>query len=367
MSRGLRIREERERLGLTQDEFGALGGVKRLAQSNYESGKREPPTPYLDLLREHGVDVAYIETGIRTPPVSRGKAQPVFDKSLLAEVIHQLDVNLGFISVQVAEEVGVLGAHAFADAIIWLYGKCSENDDVVDQSRQARRYATHLATLLVAADKVEYPDMRPEHIAKLPPEQAEVARLMIRLAELEWQCYVLSGLKWLLQESMWDRQPATWARAARTSRQDFCLKVIAETRQNMVIDGHVSRDQLGLSFFESADLSKCKSELISRIREVDSTIWDDLLEEIKLQSDLAPKSGTALRIAQRTPSEHVANLVRIVMDALHAVDELLGTTYTQQQPATSLQADLPPPQDDLAVRLEAVLRLISANWPKHRR
>ena len=33
---GIRLKEERIRLGLDQDGFGQLGGVKKNAQSNYE-------------------------------------------------------------------------------------------------------------------------------------------------------------------------------------------------------------------------------------------------------------------------------------------------------------------------------------------
>ena len=35
-----RLKEERERMGLSQEKFGAIGGVKKLAQINYEKGER---------------------------------------------------------------------------------------------------------------------------------------------------------------------------------------------------------------------------------------------------------------------------------------------------------------------------------------
>lgn len=89
MLTGIRIKEERERLGLTQDEFGALGGVKRLAQSNYEGGKREPGASYFALLKSGGVDVEYIQTGKRTKPIG-GNSASLLDVPLLAEVISKL-------------------------------------------------------------------------------------------------------------------------------------------------------------------------------------------------------------------------------------------------------------------------------------
>ncbi|MFC4214020.1 XRE family transcriptional regulator [Pseudophaeobacter arcticus] len=66
---GTRLREERERLGLTQDAWGQLVGVKKNAQFNYENNKRSPSGEYLIAAREAGADIAYILTGIRVPAV----------------------------------------------------------------------------------------------------------------------------------------------------------------------------------------------------------------------------------------------------------------------------------------------------------
>lgn len=60
---GDRLRMERERLGLTQDEFGDFGGVKRNAQKNYENGSRSPDAVYLAAIAKIGVDVSFLLTG----------------------------------------------------------------------------------------------------------------------------------------------------------------------------------------------------------------------------------------------------------------------------------------------------------------
>lgn len=60
-----RLKEERVRLGMSQTAFGELGGVKVLAQRNYETGKRSPDANYLEKLAENGVDVLYVVTGKR--------------------------------------------------------------------------------------------------------------------------------------------------------------------------------------------------------------------------------------------------------------------------------------------------------------
>lgn len=63
---GERLRQERQRLVLSQEELGALGGVRKQAQLNYEKGERAPDTTYLLAVAEAGVDVGYVLTGNRT-------------------------------------------------------------------------------------------------------------------------------------------------------------------------------------------------------------------------------------------------------------------------------------------------------------
>ncbi|EHD22627.1 MULTISPECIES: transcriptional regulator [Brenneria] len=62
---GERLREERERLGLSQPAMGEIGGVKKLTQLNYEKGERFPDASYLAALAKFGLDVQYVVTGVR--------------------------------------------------------------------------------------------------------------------------------------------------------------------------------------------------------------------------------------------------------------------------------------------------------------
>jgi transcriptional regulator with XRE-family HTH domain len=64
---GARLREERKRLGLTQQEFAALGGIASNAQAHYESGERQPKSGYLVGVAAGGVDILYVLLGQRTP------------------------------------------------------------------------------------------------------------------------------------------------------------------------------------------------------------------------------------------------------------------------------------------------------------
>jgi len=62
---GKRLREERERLGMTQEEFGALGGVLRETQYLYEQGKRTPSVEYLLGVVAGGASLEFLAFGER--------------------------------------------------------------------------------------------------------------------------------------------------------------------------------------------------------------------------------------------------------------------------------------------------------------
>ncbi|MDY0835924.1 MULTISPECIES: helix-turn-helix domain-containing protein [unclassified Pseudomonas] len=64
---GFRLRQERERLGLSQKTFGEIGGVEANAQGKYENGGRAPKADYLSRVAERGVDILYVLTGTPTP------------------------------------------------------------------------------------------------------------------------------------------------------------------------------------------------------------------------------------------------------------------------------------------------------------
>lgn len=61
-----RLKSERNRLGLSQEAFGELGGVAKMTQYFYESGRTWPTCEYLDELRKNNVDVSFIVSGQRT-------------------------------------------------------------------------------------------------------------------------------------------------------------------------------------------------------------------------------------------------------------------------------------------------------------
>ncbi|GLO54789.1 transcriptional regulator [Pseudomonas putida] len=65
MSIGERLKEERSRLGLSQTDLGAAGGVGKTTQINYEKGTGSPDAKYLAAVEPLGIDVLYVVTGER--------------------------------------------------------------------------------------------------------------------------------------------------------------------------------------------------------------------------------------------------------------------------------------------------------------
>jgi transcriptional regulator with XRE-family HTH domain len=66
-----RIKEERVRLGLLQEQAGANTGVSREMWGRYERGKAVPGSDVLSMFAAIGADADYIVTGKRLDPINR--------------------------------------------------------------------------------------------------------------------------------------------------------------------------------------------------------------------------------------------------------------------------------------------------------
>lgn len=62
---GERLRGERLRLGLSQDQFGEGGAVSRRTVIAWEKGEQSPNAAFLNYAHRAGVDVLYVVTGQR--------------------------------------------------------------------------------------------------------------------------------------------------------------------------------------------------------------------------------------------------------------------------------------------------------------
>lgn len=63
-----RLLEERKRLGLNQTDFGAMGGVSKWTQLNYEKGENVPDGDYFVRIAAGGADILFIFTGNHASP-----------------------------------------------------------------------------------------------------------------------------------------------------------------------------------------------------------------------------------------------------------------------------------------------------------
>lgn len=88
VSIGERLREERNRLGLSQPVFAEVGGVTKKTQMLYEGGERHPDALYLAAIAAAGADVLYILTGQRLGSVAPTPALKPDEAALLDNYRH---------------------------------------------------------------------------------------------------------------------------------------------------------------------------------------------------------------------------------------------------------------------------------------
>lgn len=63
---GIRLKDERERLGITQPVFAEAANAKKRTLIDWEKGVSSPTAVQLSALAEIGVDVMYVLTGQRS-------------------------------------------------------------------------------------------------------------------------------------------------------------------------------------------------------------------------------------------------------------------------------------------------------------
>lgn len=80
MSIGERLKEERERLGLTLPEFAERAGAKKNTVIDWQKDVSSPPAAKLAALAEIGVDVLYVITGQRAGGASMPPAVPQLNR-----------------------------------------------------------------------------------------------------------------------------------------------------------------------------------------------------------------------------------------------------------------------------------------------
>jgi len=75
MSVGQRIREEREKLKLSQTAFGEIGGMGKTTVQAWERGVAYPNAAFLEQAAAFGVDVHFVITGQRLENIATTPAE----------------------------------------------------------------------------------------------------------------------------------------------------------------------------------------------------------------------------------------------------------------------------------------------------
>jgi transcriptional regulator with XRE-family HTH domain len=100
-----RLKGERLRLKMSQEEMARAGGVARSAQGNYERGDRSPDIDYLAAVSLVGVDVGFVVTGVRAETATnlfdartfavceRFQRANELDRQFVERFLHLLDIE----------------------------------------------------------------------------------------------------------------------------------------------------------------------------------------------------------------------------------------------------------------------------------
>lgn len=139
MQKSGRIKEERQRLGLTQAEMAEAAGVSKRSQANYESGDRDPNLAYLEAVARIGVDVGYVLTGTRSVGV---RLQP--DEADLVSAYRRSSDDMRAASLRVLEasatyHVGAPSAQVAGDAGQVVQGDVRTERQTINVGRPKKR------------------------------------------------------------------------------------------------------------------------------------------------------------------------------------------------------------------------------------
>lgn len=78
MTIGTRLKEERERLKLSQTALAEAAGTTKKTQIDYEKDNTQPKAQYLAFVAAMGIDVAYVITGVRLENVASTPTELAF-------------------------------------------------------------------------------------------------------------------------------------------------------------------------------------------------------------------------------------------------------------------------------------------------
>ena len=95
---GTRLKNERNRLGMTQPELAAIGGVQKNAQSLYEKDANPVTSDYLEKVAKVGIDIHFLFYGEYSDKATSGHFQDLL-KALLGLSPEQQAIGFGMLSM----------------------------------------------------------------------------------------------------------------------------------------------------------------------------------------------------------------------------------------------------------------------------
>lgn len=122
---GERLKEERLRAGLSQEAFGEIGGVQKLAQRNYEKGNRDPNASYLTAIAAAGADIKYILTGERSTAAQPDSSTRSSSLSIDRE---RLEIAVEAVMEGLSETRRKLPPNKMAELILAAYDLISDSE-----------------------------------------------------------------------------------------------------------------------------------------------------------------------------------------------------------------------------------------------
>lgn len=89
---GDRLKEERSRLNLTQEELAEKTGLRAITIIQYEKGKSSPPIKFIYSLQDLGFDIAYLLTSTTNIPNPRNFPPELFKE--IGTAIDQFELRM---------------------------------------------------------------------------------------------------------------------------------------------------------------------------------------------------------------------------------------------------------------------------------
>lgn len=115
-----RLKQERNRLGLSQEELAKFGGVTKRSQVNYENGRRKPKADYFKGIADAGADVEYIISG--TPKGVYSKLDAIKKATAIVEPLQlpddiAADLHQLLFFVEIKDREGIIKALTQAEPV----------------------------------------------------------------------------------------------------------------------------------------------------------------------------------------------------------------------------------------------------------